>query len=284
MATEIATRSPFVPAERVVSFSDMQHMAETISKSKLFGSMDPTQALSLMLIAQAEGLHPAIAARDFDIIQGRPSKKSEAMLRSFLVSGGRVKWHELTDTKADATFTHPAGGEVRIDWDIKRAQIAGLGGKDMYKKFPRQMLRSRCISEGVRTVCPSATSGMYVPEEIEDMDNAPPAAEPEALMPQRRSAAVTHSAPAEESAPAQPAAPVDAPAAPVTSKAATAAPAAPTGEVKTLTTSMLVILRRKAAANNVPETELCAKFEVGELSQIPAARINEAMIAAGGAK
>jgi len=39
----------------------------------------------------------------------------------------------------------------------------------MYRKFPRQMLRSRCISEGVRTVYPVATGGMYAPEEVEAM-------------------------------------------------------------------------------------------------------------------
>jgi hypothetical protein len=46
--------------------------------------------------------------------------------------------------------------------------MAGLGGRDMWKKYPRQMLRSRVVSEGIRTVCPMATSGMYVPEEIRD--------------------------------------------------------------------------------------------------------------------
>ena len=39
----------------------------------------------------------------------------------------------------------------------------------MLKKFPRQMLRSRVVSEGIRTVCPMATSGMYVPEEVSDI-------------------------------------------------------------------------------------------------------------------
>jgi hypothetical protein len=44
----------------------------------------------------------------------------------------------------------------------------------MYKKYPRQMLRSRCVSEGVRTVYPAATSGMYVPEEVQDFDEPRP--------------------------------------------------------------------------------------------------------------
>ena len=153
----------------MVSMSDMQMMASAMAKSKLFGAKTPDEALSLMLIAQAEGRHPALAARDYDIIQGRPSKKSEAMLRDFLESQGKVEWHALDDTQADATFSHPSGGTVRIKWDMKRAVSAGLGGKDMWKKYPRQMLRARTVSEGIRTVCPMATSGMYVPEEVRDI-------------------------------------------------------------------------------------------------------------------
>jgi hypothetical protein len=152
----------------IVPYSEVERMAAAVAKSGLFGVKTADQALALMLVAQAEGRHPALAARDYDVIQGRPSKKSEAMLRDFLQSGGTVEWHELTDTIADATFAHPAGGKVRISWDMKRASAAGLGGKDMWKKYPRQMLRARAVSEGIRTVCPMATSGMYVPEEVQD--------------------------------------------------------------------------------------------------------------------
>lgn len=152
----------------IVPYADVEKMAIAIAKSGLFGVKTPDQAIAIMLIAQAEGRHPALAARDYDVIQGRPSKKSEAMLRDFLESQGKVEWHALTDTSADATFSHPSGGTVRISWDMKRAQAAGLGAKDMWKKYPRQMLRARCVSEGIRTVCPMATSGMYVPEEVQD--------------------------------------------------------------------------------------------------------------------
>ena len=152
---------------------DVEKMANAIAKSNLFGIKTPEQAFALMLIAQAEGRHPVEAARDYNIIEGKPSKTAEAMLRDFLSQGGKVEWHTLTDTKADATFSHPAGGSLRIDWDMARAKAAGLGAKAMWSKYPRQMLRSRVISEGVRSVCPAATSGMYVPEEIKDFDDKP---------------------------------------------------------------------------------------------------------------
>jgi hypothetical protein len=153
--------------------SDLERMAGAVAKSNLFGIKTADQALALMLVAQAEGMHPATAARDYDIIQGRPAKKAEAMMRDFIRSGGSVKWAALTDDRVTATFAHPQGGEVEIDWDMKRAQAAGLGGKDMWKKYPRQMLRARVVSEGIRTVCPMATGGMYVPEEVRDFDDAP---------------------------------------------------------------------------------------------------------------
>lgn len=161
MGTEIA----------VYGVDQISVMAKAVAASNLFGVKSHDQAMALMLVAQAEGRHPALAARDYDIIQGRPAKKSEAMLRDFLQSGGKVEWHKLDDTIAEATFSHPAGGIVRITWDMKRAAAAGINGKDTWKKYPRQMLRARVVSEGIRTVCPMATSGMYVPEEVQDFDD-----------------------------------------------------------------------------------------------------------------
>jgi hypothetical protein len=170
----LATDAP-APA---FSFADMQRMAVAIAKSGLFGVKDPDQALSLMMIAQAEGKHPAVIARDYDVIQGRAAKKPEAMMRDFQASGGKIEWHTLDDKCAAATFTHPLSPKpLRIDWDMERAKRAGLLDKNgaMYTKYPRAMLRSRCVSEGVRATAPSATSGAYTPEEVRDMDAPAPA-------------------------------------------------------------------------------------------------------------
>ena len=157
----------------LVPIGDMERMAQAFAKGGLFGTKTPEQCLSLLLLAQAEGQHPALAMRDFDVIQGKPAKKSEAMLRSFIAAGGFVEWHAMTDDKADASFMHPQGSNgkwVRIDWDLARATKAGLAGKDNWKKFSRQMLANRVISEGCRRVYPAATSGMYEPGEVRAMD------------------------------------------------------------------------------------------------------------------
>jgi len=158
----------------MIPIADLEKMAQYISKSNLFGIKTVEQAVTLMLLAQAEGRPAMTVARDYNIINGRPAKTTEAMLRDFLEAGGKVEWHKLDDTIADATFSHPAGGSIRLSWDMKRATAAGLGAKEMWSKYRRQMLRSRVVSEGIRTVCPSATSGMYVPDEVIDFEPAKP--------------------------------------------------------------------------------------------------------------
>jgi hypothetical protein len=163
------TSQAMVPVVAPHGVSDLEKMARAFAASKLFGVQNTEQALALCLVAQAEGRHPASAAQDYNIIQGRPAKKTDAMLRDFISGGGKVEWHSLTDDLAEATFSHPQGGSVRISWDHRRAQAAGINNP-MWKKYPRQMLRSRTVSEGVRTVFPMATSGMYVPEEVQDFD------------------------------------------------------------------------------------------------------------------
>ena len=93
-----------------LAYGDLERLADSIAKSGLFGIKTKEQAIVLMMISHAEGRHPALAARDFDIINGRPAKKAEAMMRDFVQAGGKVEWHALTDELADATFTHPQTG------------------------------------------------------------------------------------------------------------------------------------------------------------------------------
>ena len=150
------------------ALSDMQVMAEAVAQSGLFGMKSMPQALALMLVAQAEGQHPATITQDYDIIQGKACRKTHSVMARFQMMGGRVEWHQLTDAVADATFTHSAGGSLRMSWTIEQAKKAGLTNKDNWKNYPRAMLRARCIAEGVRAVYPAAIGGMMVAEEAQD--------------------------------------------------------------------------------------------------------------------
>jgi len=152
------------------SLNEIKEMGRIIAQSGLFGVKSPEQAIALMLIAQAEGKHPAMAAQEYNIIQGRPALKADAMLARFQQAGGKVQWKKYTDEVVSAVFSHPNGGEVEVEWTLERAAKAGLTGKDNWRKYPRQMLKARVISEGVRLTYPAIAVGIYTPEEVMDFE------------------------------------------------------------------------------------------------------------------
>jgi hypothetical protein len=155
----------------LIPIADIQTMAEVAAKSRMFGFKSTEEAMAIMLLCQAESLHPAIAMRDYHVIQGRPTLKADAMLARFQQAGGKVQWDQYTDDEVSATFSHPNGGSLSVSWTFKQAQEIGLTGKDNWKKYPRAMLRARVISEGIRTVYPGCVVGVYTPEEASDFDN-----------------------------------------------------------------------------------------------------------------
>jgi hypothetical protein len=165
----------------LIPFDQTKLMAEAIAKSKLFGIQTAEQALALGLLCQAEGRHPAEAARDYHIINGKPSLKSEAMLARFQQAGGKVEWHEYGHEAVSGTFSHPQGGSLKVSWTIQDATRAGLTGNPTWKKFPRQMLKARCISEAVRGIFPGVLSGLYAPEEVQEFAPVQVITEPEPI-------------------------------------------------------------------------------------------------------
>ncbi len=149
----------------------MQAMAKALVTSKMFGFKTEAEAMSIMLIAQAEGRSPALAARDYHVIQGRPALKADAMLARFQQEGGVVEWDEYTDAKVTGRFSHPKScpKPVAVTWTLDMAKRIGLANRDNWRNYPRAMLRSRVVSEGVRTAYPGIAVGIYTVEEVGDM-------------------------------------------------------------------------------------------------------------------
>ena len=159
----------------IIPFNEIENMAIAVSKSKLFGVNTPEQAMSLMILCQAEGLHPGIAMRDYHIIQGRPALKADAMLARFQQAGGKVDWKEYTNDKVTGVFSHPQGGSLEVSWSLAQAKAIGIANKDNWKNYPRAMLRARVVSEGIRSVYPGCVVGVYTPEEVQDFTPSSPA-------------------------------------------------------------------------------------------------------------
>jgi hypothetical protein len=154
----------------IVPLADIQKMAEVAATSKMFGFKNPQEAMAIMLLCQAENLHPAIAMRDFHVIQGRPALKADAMLARFQQAGGKVEWKVYTDAEVTGVFSHPQGGSLEVTWTLSQAKSIGIANKDNWKNYPRAMLRARCLSEGIRAVYPGCVVGVYTPEEVQDFE------------------------------------------------------------------------------------------------------------------
>jgi hypothetical protein len=154
----------------LVPVNDMKSMAQAIVKSGFYGFKSEDQVMAIMAVAQAENKHPATVVQEYDIIQGRPALKSQAILARFQLAGGKVEYGAYTDDKVEMTFSHPAGGTLTLAWTLKQAHDIGLAKKDNWKNYPRAMLAARVISEGVRRVYPACILGHYAVEEVMDFD------------------------------------------------------------------------------------------------------------------
>lgn len=151
------------------AFELLTKMASSISLD-LFGMRKPSDAMTLFLMARAEGVDPMISLRRHHFIDGKPTLRAEAMLADFKQAGGKVSWKERSDEAVEAVFTAPGDEPTTIRWTIDRAKKSELTGKANWKKYPCQMLTARVITEGVRLVMPQIFCGIYSTEEVQDME------------------------------------------------------------------------------------------------------------------
>jgi hypothetical protein len=159
----------------IIPVSDMTVMADSIVKSGFYGFKSKEQVLAVMLVAQAENKHPASVVQEYDIIQGKPALKSQAILARFQLSGGSVQWDVVTPKAVKGTFKHPQGGTLTVEWTIEMARQAGIYRDGSgWSKYPEDMLRARVISRAVRSIYPACILGHYATEEVMDFDSPMP--------------------------------------------------------------------------------------------------------------
>jgi len=167
---------------------DRFELAKSFAASGFFGCKTPHEAMSLIMLAEAEGIPVGAAMMEYHIIDGKPSRKAVKIAERFIASGGRIDWEELTDSVARARFTHPKGSDVTIEWTIQQARNAGLiklddSGKPKPKQAwvtnPRAMLRSRVWSEGCVTCYPAYAVVTLSYEEALDLLDDKPAQQPQ---------------------------------------------------------------------------------------------------------
>ncbi len=199
-------------------FTTTQKIAETLVKSGILprGIDTPAKAFAVIVKGWEIGVGPMRALTGIHLIEGKPSVSPELKLERFRERGGRVGWIRSDATVAECKFTAPNGDTHTETVTLEEMKTAGVAGKDNWRKYPKSMLRARCVAFGLRAL--GEGDGSYTPDELGTVtaEDGTPGND------------VTYAPPAKEAANA-PAPKLAASAAPVVADAATA-PVSTTGQ------------------------------------------------------
>lgn len=143
-----------------------------IAKSGMFGCTKEEQGMVFALQCMSERKAPLEMAKQYHVIGGKLSMRSDAMLAGFRERGGKVQWKQYDDKAAVARWIYD-GNDVELSYTIEQAKNAGLVKSDSgWTKHPAAMLRARLISTAIRMLAPEVCTGVYTPEEVSDFEPA----------------------------------------------------------------------------------------------------------------
>ena len=189
-ARQITTEPPtsaLVPANGMTALQIVENapaldkLGETFAASGFFGAVTKSTATATLINCFIEGLSPVEFKAKYHIMQdGSTTIKSDYAQRNFRRLGGRWHFNEWTADVCDVTFTYEGEetrGRVTLDEFKQNGVAIGKSGqlKDNWRKFPREMLKARCLATYIRAICPEALEGQYTQEEAQDFDRAPAA-------------------------------------------------------------------------------------------------------------
>ena len=129
----------------------------------------PEAAIAIMLKGNELSMPPMQSFAHINIIQGKPTLSPEGMLAQIwrVIPGAIVDFIRLEDDYCEIRAARPGRPPTIFKYSREDADKAGLSSKDNWKKYPRAMHRSRCVSEMARTIFPDAIAGCsYTPDEI----------------------------------------------------------------------------------------------------------------------
>jgi len=135
---------------------------------------DQTQAVAqigVKILAGREMGYGAFASvQGIHVIQGKPTVSANLMAAAVKAHPRyNYKVIEMTDDKVSIQFYEDGQPSGVSEFTKSDATLAGLTVKDIWKKFPRNMLFSRALSNGVRWFAPDVFNGntMYTPDEVD---------------------------------------------------------------------------------------------------------------------
>lgn len=172
----------------IMSMNDIAVMGNFVGQSRMFGAKNQAEGIMIVGICQQEGWSYADFMANFDIINGKLSKKPAAMLADYVAKGGS---YEIVQRDGEGSIIEFKKGKQKfrseclwadakkepLPYDcreadavamLSRGQVPPLKPKYATPRARMQMLWARCVSDGLRAFDSSCCKGIYTPEEVED--------------------------------------------------------------------------------------------------------------------
>lgn len=157
------------------SLEAVKELGSWIARSGVFNCQKDEQGNMIALECLATRKTPFDFKREFHLVNGSLTMRSDAMLAGYRTRGGKVIWKQFDSTAAIGVWKFD-GNECEIGFTTEDAKIAGLlpaKPGSGWQKDPSAMLRARCISKAIRMLAPEVVAGVYTPEEAADFATSP---------------------------------------------------------------------------------------------------------------
>lgn len=150
------------------TLADTMRLGEVLARSGYFAdSREAAQAVVKVLAGSELGFGPIASMTGVNIIKGKVTLSAN-LIAAAIKRSGRYNYRvmALTDEVCRIEF-YEGGQTVGVsEFTMADAKAAGLAG-DNWRKFPRNMLFARAISNGAKWYCPDLSGGpLYTPDEL----------------------------------------------------------------------------------------------------------------------
>jgi len=171
--TQMQRAKPLTPLAGMSEWDVLMQQAEQALRSGFLPKSvtRPEQAVTIAMAGRDFHLSAMQSFRGLHVIEGKITMDA-SMMKALIhrdVPGARFNITESTDRVALVVAQRPGGEPYTERFTMEDANRAGLTGKDVWKKYPKAMLRARAISAAARAVFPDVLFGVYTPEELEPL-------------------------------------------------------------------------------------------------------------------
>lgn len=161
----------------VNTLAEFMGIGDLFMKSGVFSDVKSAAQAATKIIAGREmGLGPFASMNSLYMVKGKIAMSGNLIASKIKASGKYdYKVIEKTNDKCVIEFfqLQPHSMEMasigKETFTMDDARAAGLAGGENWRKWPKNMLFNRCVSNGYRTYCPDIFSmgPVYTPEELE---------------------------------------------------------------------------------------------------------------------